>query len=841
MKNAIAQLAGGSTGVSQQGAVDTFVDSMQEIQEGNPGSEAAQEQTGGTANGEPDAAIGQVLRGERPGNSIDSVQPGQYNNRKEKNGGNGYGLQQNDGGRSSGNPAAGLAGVQQSNGTDNQGRGQSGGLAGDSGVVRVSDQLQEEQRKHGTQTYPVLDTTVDSMQEIQEGNPGSEAAQEQTVGTANAELDAAIGQVLRGGTPVDSVDTEGNQAYNGNYKKQGGINHAGEAVQSESQLQGTDGTRLPGRDENGRVRGERSGSMQVSGKVPGSVGEGTQMVSGGLQEESRGGNSSDELRDPGILRISGELRDAQRSRGTPTYEVQDTTRSPEVYEKALSAGRNSDAKNGWCVTPKSVQELRDGNVCTFMNESGTVGVGIAPDGDIVAVFKNRNGGPKKALDTIMPIAIEQGGDRLDCYGEGLAQLYARYGFEPVARVEFNPEYASEGWTPDKGTPYIYVMKHNGDSADTVVKKMGTYPKYTTEQLNALPTYGKGDYDSAMAYRDSLMKQGAKKGNRSEQTYLYLTGQGGTENGGLGSDLRTGRGQSSENAGQNAGTQEGSAAGSGEGLLAGYDWYNNDVARGERPRLVQSSEQSPGIKGTGAAERNFSGKADYQELLYEGNVQRDRPGDVRPMEVPKKDSYGRNVSEFVGNAYGADVTPDSMASEIEMLVQEGALGFDKKTNAWAYALQNAYERGDITKKQMQILKKDMVFRYSGVVDTPKFDSMVEAGVGGDDAKKVVDLLAGLKPESGYKDVRDIQNAEAIAGSGLSDGDTVEALYAYLPNAQDENLREMLGMGFSAEDYVRAWRMYDGASGKGKKQRTIDQYQKAFGVDYSTAKMIYEVYG
>ena len=169
------------------------------------------------------------------------------------------------------------------------------------------------------------------------------------------------------------------------------------------------------------------------------------------------------------------------------------------------------------------------------------------------------------------------------------------------------------------------------------------------------------------------------------------------------------------------------------------------------------------------------------------------------------------------------------------------GISQKANSWSYALQKAYDRGDITKKQMQILKKDMVFRYSGVVDTPKFDSMVEAGVSGDSAKKVVDLLAGLKPESGYKDVRDIQNAEAIAGSGLSNGDTVEALYAYLPNAQDKNLREMLGMGFSAEDYVRAWRMYDGESGKGKKQRTIDQYQKSFGVDYSTAKMIYEVYG
>lgn len=40
---------------------------------------------------------------------------------------------------------------------------------------------------------------MDSVQEIQEGNPGSEATQEQTVGMANAELDAAIGKALRGG------------------------------------------------------------------------------------------------------------------------------------------------------------------------------------------------------------------------------------------------------------------------------------------------------------------------------------------------------------------------------------------------------------------------------------------------------------------------------------------------------------------------------------------------------------------------------------------------------------------------------------------------------------------
>ena len=107
---------------------------------------------------------------------------------------------------------------------------------------------------------------------------------------------------------------------------------------------------------------------------------------------------------------------------------------------------------------------------------------------------------------------------------------------------------------------------------------------------------------------------------------------------------------------------------------------------EVPKAEQGQEIPEGMKGTGAAEQNFSGKADYQDLLTDENTQSDRPGDVRPMEVPKTDSNGRKVSEFVGNAYGAAVTPDSMANEIESLVQEGALGFDSRSNK--QSLENA---------------------------------------------------------------------------------------------------------------------------------------------------------
>ena len=115
----------------------------------------------------------------------------------------------------------------------------------------------------------------------------------------------------------------------------------------------------------------------------------------------------------------------------------------------------------------------------------------------------------------------------------------------------------------------------------------------------------------------------------------------------------------------------------------------DMQMGANNQSVEGGQ----IKGTGAAEANFSGKAAYQDLLYEGNVQRDRPGDVRPVEVPKTDTQGRKVSETVGNFYGAAVTSDEMTNRIEELVQDGALSYDTRTNK--QSLENA--SAEITKR------------------------------------------------------------------------------------------------------------------------------------------------
>lgn len=380
--------------------------------------------------------------------------------------------------------------------------------------------------------------------------------------------------------------TDGNyNAINGNPIQGGTENGTG--------LQENDGTGSFGNPEQGLAGVQQNNGKAVEGR----------REHGGVAVDS------------GELRVSDKLQEAQRQRGTPTYAVRDTTADPVSYEQALTAGRNSDVKNGWCVTPKSAQQLKDGNVRTFMNDNGTVGVGIAPDGDIVAVFKNKNGGPPKALDTMMPIAIEQGGDRLDCYGSGLVDVYARYGFEPVARVEFNKTYANEGWSPDKGEPYIYVMKHNGDSADTVAQKMGTYPEYTKDQLEALPTYGKNDYDAALAYRDSLM------GNGSPQVA----------------------------------DSSGKSTGGGQG-------------------------KTPAKSSVGAADRDFTGTAAYDDLLPDDNVQPRRASDAKNVEVPKTDAYGRNVSEFAHNAMNSDIISQRDIDTAKRLVQEGAFGHDTQKMA-----------------------------------------------------------------------------------------------------------------------------------------------------------------
>lgn len=244
-----------------------------------------------------------------------------------------------------------------------------------------------------------------------------------------------------------------------------------------------------------------------SGRSDEEAGRGVAPGEGVLDTLSQSGNGSGgNSVSPGVVRVSDELSSAYSNSGVVDYGLNDSSGDSAAYSSALEEGRNSDPRHGWMVTPQTAEDLRGKKL--LLAQNGSIGVVITSDGDIEGVFKNQKSGKRGALMTLLPQAIEQGGTKLDCYGEGLVHQYTQYGFIPVARVEFNEQYANPGWDESKGRPFVYVMMHNGDRASEVVrnKKADSYHRYTQAELDALPTYGKWDYDKATAYRDSLLEK-----------------------------------------------------------------------------------------------------------------------------------------------------------------------------------------------------------------------------------------------------------------------------------------------------------------------------------------------
>lgn len=246
-----------------------------------------------------------------------------------------------------------------------------------------------------------------------------------------------------------------------------------------------------------------------SGRVPG-VYQGGDTVYRGEEEPAGAPEHS------GFVLLSQEAKDTLTKRGVAVVEANDVSHDKPAFSAALDAARDSDKAHGWAVTPKTAEELEESGARLIMDANGTTGLAVTPGGDIEAVFANKAAGaPKGATKTTIPLAIANGGTKLDCYGDGLVTLYSQYGFIPVARVKFNPEYANTGWDASKGEPDIFFMMHNGDSADTVVGK-NNYPIPTIEQLDALPVM---EYDEAYKYRDSLLadRQAANGQNKTAST------------------------------------------------------------------------------------------------------------------------------------------------------------------------------------------------------------------------------------------------------------------------------------------------------------------------------------
>lgn len=290
------------------------------------------------------------------------------------------------------------------------------------------------------------------------------------------------------------------------FKGQNTVDNAGETSYNENvngnidlQEEGTNYGRSNGETEqNGQFGNDRAdegiqrNAEELSGFDNG-------ISSGG---ENTGGNSGLNRE---FLLIDNDSRQKLNNSGVTDNEFRDTSSNPELFSFALEEGKKNN-KNGIMVDSHTAQDLRDGNVRTFLSKDNNAGGAIEADGNIIAVFKNKQSASKQAGADIIITALENGGDRLDCYGKDLVRIYSKLGFEPVARVKFNKEYAAPGWDSNiHGEPDIYFMVHNGKSVSDVVNDFtnGTSRNFTQEDLDALPYM---EYGEAKDYRDGLIEQ-----------------------------------------------------------------------------------------------------------------------------------------------------------------------------------------------------------------------------------------------------------------------------------------------------------------------------------------------
>lgn len=177
----------------------------------------------------------------------------------------------------------------------------------------------------------------------------------------------------------------------------------------------------------------------------------------------------------------GENYTPQAPGAQPQVEIR-TPNAEDFSRLAMEAKQKSPF--GASVDVKSPEEYK--GYTLMMAGDGKALVSISPDGELGSVVKGPNG-TANDVDAVIRAAMDSGKVKwLNAFDTILPQLYAKYGFKPVARLKFNDEYAPAGWN------YDTYGKFNGGRPDVIfMARVDTKPVPYDKEVPYLD-----DYDEA---------------------------------------------------------------------------------------------------------------------------------------------------------------------------------------------------------------------------------------------------------------------------------------------------------------------------------------------------------
>ena len=133
----------------------------------------------------------------------------------------------------------------------------------------------------------------------------------------------------------------------------------------------------------------------------------------------------------------------------PIYEISD----PDAFTQMIQLAKKDLMQLGPQVTDYTEMGDNYSGKRLFLFDDGFSGFALNGN-DIISVFSVPGKAPRRAVANLMPVAVEQGGQRLDAFNTFLPKVYSAVGFKAVAKLPFNREYAPEGWDFDYYSEYF---------------------------------------------------------------------------------------------------------------------------------------------------------------------------------------------------------------------------------------------------------------------------------------------------------------------------------------------------------------------------------------------------
>jgi len=155
---------------------------------------------------------------------------------------------------------------------------------------------------------------------------------------------------------------------------------------------------------------------------------------------------------------------------------------------AVASANKASNKFGSAVDVRSAADYAGFDLILLRNGDRTVTISISPDGEVGSVTKSETADREQVKAAMQAAASTGQAKWLNGFDTILPDLYSKFGFEPVARVAFDDQYAPQGWD------YELYSKFNGGRPDVVFMRYTGVP-VDYDSAKAVPV---GSYDEAAA-------------------------------------------------------------------------------------------------------------------------------------------------------------------------------------------------------------------------------------------------------------------------------------------------------------------------------------------------------